>query len=195
MRKETAAEPAPVLPGRAEETQVPAPEIRTEEPSFSRAYESYGDNVDYEAYDEHWKPPGLLDAPDPRPGFVQRWVAVTIGGEHHALNVNRRMAEKWRPRDPSTVPGGFQAPTISHGNFVGCIGVEGMVLMERPRMVHDAHAQRVRTETEKQMAAVKGELHREEKIGDRAQGYSNIQGSSARRVTAGGQVMPADDDD
>ena len=30
--------------------------------------------------DAAWKPPSLLDAPDPRPGMVQRWIATSIQG-------------------------------------------------------------------------------------------------------------------
>ena len=26
--------------------------------------------------DTAWKPPSLLDAPEPRPGYVQRWIAT-----------------------------------------------------------------------------------------------------------------------
>ena len=30
--------------------------------------------------DTAWKPPSLLDAPKPRPGYVQRWIATSIQG-------------------------------------------------------------------------------------------------------------------
>jgi hypothetical protein len=29
----------------------------------------------------HWTPPALLDAPEPRTGYVQRWVATSIQGK------------------------------------------------------------------------------------------------------------------
>ena len=40
-----------------------------------------------------WKPPALLDAPEARPGFVQRWVATSIQGKDTPDNVYKRMRE------------------------------------------------------------------------------------------------------
>ena len=34
-----------------------------------------------------WKPPALLDAPEARPGHVQRWVATSIQGRDTPDNV------------------------------------------------------------------------------------------------------------
>ena len=196
-----AADESPELPGQAEQVQGPAPESRSaddndpEADNFSRQYNSYGNKVDYEQYDESWKPPGLLDAPEPRPGFVQRWVAVEIGGSPNALNLSRRIQEKWRPRDPSTVSNDIRPPTISHGAYVGCIGVESMVLMERPKVIHEGARKRIEEATRRQMSVVKSDMREEESPGDRAQGFHNIQDRSERRVSSGGKIMPAGDDD
>ena len=38
-----------------------------------------------------WKPPSLLDAPEARPGYVQRWVATSIQGKESPDNVYKRM--------------------------------------------------------------------------------------------------------
>mgnify|MGYP000630768286 FL=1 len=37
--------------------------------------------------DTAWKPPSLLDAPSPRPGYVQRWIATSIQGKETPDNV------------------------------------------------------------------------------------------------------------
>ena len=42
-----------------------------------------------------WTPPALLDAPEPRPGYVQRWVATAIQGKDTPDNVYKRMREGW----------------------------------------------------------------------------------------------------
>lgn len=42
-----------------------------------------------------WQPPALLDAPDARPGMVQRWVATSIQGKDTPDNVYKRMREGW----------------------------------------------------------------------------------------------------
>jgi len=79
-----------------------------------------------------WKPPAVLDAPPPRDGYRQRWVATSILGEpvpHHTV---RRFREGWTPRPKDTVSDDFPVPTIAHGEFEGFIGVEGMLLCELP---------------------------------------------------------------
>ena len=92
-------------------------------------------------------------------------------------------------------PGQVRPPTISHGEWVGCIGVQAMVLMERPTVVHEAHRARIHEATNRQMEVVKGDMYAEQRPGDRAGGISNIQDRSARRVSTGGPILPADDDD
>ena len=189
----------PALPGHAEQRPEPAPDSRAthDDEAFRRTrnHETYGDIVDYEDYDQHWKPPGLLDAPEARTGFVQRWVAVTIGGEQNALHLSKRLQEGWKPRDPATVPGHVRPPTIQHGEYEGFIGVEGMVLMERPRQLHERYRARVRAATERQMEVVRQERNAEARPDDRSRGFGPIQDRSERSVSSGGRVMPAGDDD
>tara|TARA_R110000824_G_scaffold351671_1_gene538666 strand:- start:875 stop:1357 length:483 start_codon:yes stop_codon:yes gene_type:complete len=82
-----------------------------------------------------WKPPALLDAPEARPGYVQRWVATSIQGKDTPDNVYKRMREGWEPRSADTVKTKlFQ--TINHGQWEGCIGIEGMLLCEMPDERH-----------------------------------------------------------
>jgi hypothetical protein len=75
-------------------------------------------------------PPSLLEAPPPRPGYVQRWIRARRGGQDDVKDLMARSREGWRPRDPSTVPGGIAAPTFKHGTFGSVIMVEGMILFE-----------------------------------------------------------------
>ena len=79
-----------------------------------------------------WKPPSLLDAPDPRPGMVQRWIATSIQGRDTPDNVYKRMRAGWNPRPADTVKD-QRFPTINHGQWAGSIGVEGMILCEMPQ--------------------------------------------------------------
>jgi hypothetical protein len=82
-----------------------------------------------------WKPPSLLDAPDPRQGMVQRWIATSIQGKDTPDNVYKRMRAGWEPRPADTVKD-KRYPTINHGEWAGCIGVEGMLLCEMPVEKH-----------------------------------------------------------
>ena len=63
----------------------------------------------------NWTPPALLDAPEPRSGYIQRWVATSIQGKD----------------TPDKL-----FPTINHGQWEGCIGIEGMLLCEMPIEKH-----------------------------------------------------------
>ena len=83
----------------------------------------------------HGHPPALLDAPEPRPGFVQRWVATSIQGKDTPDNVYKRMREGWEARPANTVKNQL-FPTINHGQWEGCIGIEGMLLCEMPKEKH-----------------------------------------------------------
>ena len=82
-----------------------------------------------------WKPPSLLDAPIPRPGYVQRWIATSIQGKETPDNVYKRMRAGWNPRPADTVKD-KRYPTINHGQWAGSIGIEGMILCEMPEEKH-----------------------------------------------------------
>ena len=84
-----------------------------------------------------WKPPSLLDAPAPRDGMIQRWIATSIQGKETPDNVYKRMRAGWNPRSADSVKD-KRYPTINHGQWAGCIGVEGMLLCEMPVEKHNA---------------------------------------------------------
>jgi hypothetical protein len=104
-----------------------------------------------------WKPPALLDAPEARPGYVQRWVATSIQGKDTPDNVYKRMREGWEPRSADTVKSKL-FPTINHGQWEGCIGIEGMLLCEMPEERHQAMKDYYSGKNEEQNESVVGEL-------------------------------------
>ena len=104
-----------------------------------------------------WKPPALLDAPEARPGYVQRWVATSIQGKDTPDNVYKRMREGWEPRSADTVKEKL-FPTINHGQWTGSIGIEGMLLCEMPKERHAAQKRYYEGKNEEQNEAVSGEL-------------------------------------
>ena len=104
-----------------------------------------------------WKPPALLDAPDARPGYVQRWVATSIQGKDTPDNEYKRMREGWEPRSADTVKSKL-FPTINHGQWEGCIGIEGMLLCEMPEERHQAMKDYYSGKNAEQNESVVGEL-------------------------------------
>ena len=104
-----------------------------------------------------WTPPALLDAPEARPGMVQRWVATTIQGKDTPDNVYKRMREGWEPRKACTVKD-QKFPTINHGQWAGCIGIEGMLLCEMPKEKHLSMKAYYQGKSNDQNEALTGEL-------------------------------------
>lgn len=107
--------------------------------------------------DTAWKPPSLLDAPEPRPGYTQRWIATSIQGKDTPDNVYKRMREGWEPRSADTVKSKL-FPTINHGQWEGCIGIEGMLLCEMPEERHQAMKDYYSGKNAEQNESVVGEL-------------------------------------
>jgi hypothetical protein len=128
----------------------------------------------------HWQPSNLLEAPDPRPGFKQRWIATMILGQEQPTNVAKRMREGWQPRDPKTVTGGKSYATIEHGKFAGFIGIEGMVLCEMPEEMVNERNEYYAQMTDNLMRSVEQDIHRAESPGN------PIQKTFKSEVTRGG---------
>jgi len=127
-----------------------------------------------------WRPSNLLEAPEARPGYKQRWIATMVLGQETPTNVAKRLREGWQPRDPKTVKNAEHFPTIEHGKFAGYIGIEGMLLCEMPEeMVNERNLYYARM-TENLMRSVEQDMHRVEQPGN------PIQKSFKSEVTRGG---------
>jgi hypothetical protein len=127
-----------------------------------------------------WRPSNLLEAPEPRPGYKQRWIATMVLGQETPTNVAKRLREGWQPRDPKTVKDAQHFPTIEHGKFAGYIGIEGMLLCEMPEeMVNERNMYYARM-TENLMRSVEQDIHKVEQPGN------PIQKSFKTSVTRGG---------
>ena len=104
-----------------------------------------------------WKPPSLLDAPESRPGMVQRWIATSIQGRETPDNVYKRMRAGWNPRPADSVKD-KRYPTINHGQWAGSIGVEGMLLCEMPEDAFASMKDYYHNKSEEQNESIPGEL-------------------------------------
>ena len=84
-----------------------------------------------EARPKPWRPPSLLDAPTPPPGFVYRWLRESMVGQDDKANMSKRIREGWEPVRSDDHPE-FEAPTIDEGRHAGVIGVGGLLLAKMP---------------------------------------------------------------
>ena len=114
---------------------------------------------------EKWRPSNLLEAPEPRPGFAQRWIATMVLGQETPTNVAKRLREGWVPRDIKTVKDPQHFPTIEHGRFTGHIGIEGMVLCEMPTEMVNQRNEYYANMTDNLMTSVEQDMNRAETPG------------------------------
>ena len=112
-----------------------------------------------------WRPSNLLEAPEPRPGYAQRWVATMVLGQETPTNVAKRLREGWAPRDVKTIKDGQHFPTIEHGKFAGHIGIEGMVLCEMPQEMLDQRNDYYAQMSENLMRSVENDMNKVESPG------------------------------
>ncbi len=87
-------------------------------------------DVERENFPSTWRRATALEAPPPRPGFVQRWVRTKSNGVDDTENYDRYITEGWRPRKPSTVPRGHSLATTKSDKNGQLIVKKGHVLME-----------------------------------------------------------------
>lgn len=96
----------------------------------------------HDFYDEPWVRPATLPHIPARSGMVQRWIRVGMhGGADPTNNWTRKQREGWFARSLESIPKNIPVPAIEKGQFMGCIGVEGMILCEMPA---SRNAQRVK---------------------------------------------------
>ena len=131
----------------------------------ARTYETW-DDVDIHAEEaKPWSRPSSLEAPAARPGFVQRWIRVGSMGQDDPTNTARKLREGWKPRPAASVPPDYHAPTLSHGKWAGCIGVEGMLLCEMPQSMADKRNKHYQQKTESVTNAIESELQQQSQRG------------------------------
>lgn len=82
-----------------------------------------------------WQRPSALDAPAPRPGFVQRWVRYKMGNAEDGDNFESRYDEGWRPRRNAQIKRGHELTADLKGKYGQYIVKRGLILMEMPEKV------------------------------------------------------------
>lgn len=127
----------------------------------TRAYDTYSEEDIHVGEATPWVRGSSLEAPEPRKGFRQRWVRVGSLGQDDPTNTARKFREGWKPRPVESLPKGYHAPTISHGKWAGCIGVEGMILCEMPEKMALQRQKHFQDKTDAVTNAIDSELQRQ----------------------------------
>jgi hypothetical protein len=131
-----------------------------------------------------WTPPSSLDAPPAPNGYAHRWIRTTVQGFEDTANVTKKFREGWefvRAEEIKNSADINKYPTISQGQYQGCIGIGGLVLARIPEEILKSRAEYFSRITQDQMTAVDNDLMKEQ----RPEMPINIDRQS--RVTFGGR--------
>jgi hypothetical protein len=78
-----------------------------------------------------WTAPSVLPDPNPRPGFVHRWIRLSIFGQVDPTNMNTRMREGWTPVLSSEYPE-IQTLVAESDRFSDNVVIGGLILCKAP---------------------------------------------------------------
>lgn len=130
---------------------------------LSRDQEQQEAAVVREELERPWLRQATLEAPPPRPGFVQKWIRASLFGKADPANVRNKERIGWVPRSPTTIPKSHSMPRVSDGPQAGFIMVEGMILCERPLAMKKAHDKAIRDEIDRRTLAIDADIARANK--------------------------------
>ena len=108
-----------------------------------------------------WKPPQVLETPEPPPGMQYRWIRTHIRGEADKTNVHMRLREGYEPVRPEEVQG-YDLPVLDDGNYAGTVGVGGLMLAKIPIETVNERNAYYQKMTQQQMNAVDNDLMKDE---------------------------------
>lgn len=90
-----------------------------------------------EARSASWQQASALPEPDPRPGFVHRWVRVSMFGVDDVTNFSKKRREQWEPCQTTEYPEFARDMTFSESKYAqnGLIEIGGLVLCRMPEEI------------------------------------------------------------
>lgn len=100
-----------------------------------------------------WRPPQLLPDPNPEPGYVFRWIRVSMLGVDDPKNISTSFAEGWEPVKASMHPE-VKMFNAGQSKFPDSIEVGGLVLCKIPAEFMDQRSDHFQQKTEREAQAV-----------------------------------------
>ena len=78
-----------------------------------------------------WRPPETLPSPDPRSGWVHRWVRISMVGQADPSNISSKLREGYEPCKADEYPE-LLVHATSEGRFKGNVEIGGLLLCRIP---------------------------------------------------------------
>jgi hypothetical protein len=107
-----------------------------------------------------WQPAATLPEPDKQPGYVYRWVRVSMVGQNDARNVSAKMREGWEPVRIEEQPQ-FKMLTDPNSRYKDNVEVQGLLLCKAPQELMAQRKQYFADKNRAQMESVDNNFMRE----------------------------------
>lgn len=107
-----------------------------------------------------WRPPETLPQPDPRPGWVHRYIRLSTMGTADPSNISSKLREGYEPCKAEEYPEMMMHAT-TEGRFKGNIEVGGLLLCRIPEEFLKQRAEYYATQNKAQMESVDNNFMRE----------------------------------
>ena len=107
-----------------------------------------------------WRPPETLPQPDPRPGWVHRYIRLSTMGTADPSNISSKLREGYEPCKAEEYPEMMMHAT-TEGRFKGNIEVGGLLLCRIPEEFLKQRAEYYATQSKAQMESVDNNFMRE----------------------------------
>lgn len=107
-----------------------------------------------------WRPPETLPQPDPRPGWVHRYIRLSTMGTADPSNISSKLREGYEPCKADEYPEMMMHAT-TEGRFKGNIEVGGLLLCRIPEEFLQQRAEYYANQNKAQMESVDNNFMRE----------------------------------
>lgn len=107
-----------------------------------------------------WQPAQLLPEPNPRDGWVHRWVRISLMGEADSMNPSVRMREGWEPCLASEYPE-LMLSRDNNSQFKDNIVIGGLMLCKMPVEASEARKKYFENASAQQLQSVDHNFMRE----------------------------------
>ncbi len=128
-----------------------------------------------------WRPPETLPQPDPRPGWVHRYVRLSTMGTSDPSNISSKLREGYEPCKAEDYPELMMHAT-TEGRFKGGVEIGGLLLCRIPEEFLKQRAEYYANQNKAQMESVDNNFlsendHRMPKFAERSTKVSFGSGS------------------